>query len=79
MNKYLEYPPYYKPVFVKYKIKGTNIVNTQQMWLAVKSYGDYIWTDTVNNTHVWNDGLIEVINWWNCSTNGTNVDSTKSF
>jgi hypothetical protein len=49
------------------------------MWLAVNDHGDYIWTDAANNTHVWNDGLIEVINWWDCSTNGTNVDSTKSF
>jgi hypothetical protein len=79
MNKHLEYPPYYKPVFVKYKIKGTNIVKTQKMWLAVNDHGDYIWTDAANDTHVWNDGLIEVINWWDCSTNGVNIDSTKSF
>ena len=79
MIKHLEYPPYYKPVFVKYKIKGTNIFKTREMWLAVNDYGDYIWTETNNNTQVWEDSLIDVINWWERSTNGISIDSTKSF
>lgn len=73
------YPPYYKPVFVKYKIKGTNIVKTQKMWLAFNGHGDYIWTVANNNTHMWPDELIEVMNWWECSTNGESPDSTKNY
>lgn len=77
------YPPYYRAVFVKYRIRGTNIIKTQKMWLAVNDRGKYIWTDSTNNTDVLFDDEIEVINWWNCSTHGSDggieIDSTKSF
>ena len=77
------YPPYYRSVFVKYRIKGTNIIKTQKMWLAVNDNGNYIWTDSTNNTDVLFDEEIEVINWWNCSTQGSEgsieIDSTKNM
>ena len=79
----IEYPPYYRSVFVKYRIKGTNIIKTQKMWLAVNVKGKHIWTDACNNTHVWTDEEIEVINWWNCSTQGSDgsieIDSRKNI
>lgn len=62
------YPLYYKNVFVKFRIKGSNIIKTKKMWLAVNDYGDYIWTESSNNTVVWRDDLIEIINWWDIST-----------
>ena len=30
------------------------------MWLAVNDYGDYIWTESSNDTIVWRDDLIEI-------------------
>ena len=73
-----KYPPYYRPVFVKYILRGLRDERIDKMWLAVNDNGEYIWTLTKNN-QCWPDGLIKIINWWECSTNGTNVDSTKSF
>lgn len=76
----MEYPAYYHPVFVKFRIRGTNIVKILKMWLAVDGDGDYIWTDSSNNTQVWSNSLIEIINWWECSTNSdNNINSTKNY
>ena len=77
------YPPYYHSVFVKYRIKGTDIVKTQKLWLAVNDNGNYIWTNSTNNTDVLFDDEIEVINWWNCLTQSSDgsieIDSTKNI
>lgn len=77
------YLPYYRSVFVKYRIKGADIIKTQKMWLAVNDNGNYIWTDSTNNTDVLFDDEIDVINWWNCSTQGSDggieIDSTKNI
>ena len=77
------YPPYYHSVFVKYRIKGTDIIKTQELWLAVNDNGNYIWTDSTNNTDVLFDDEIEVINWWNRSTQSSagsiEIDSTKNI
>lgn len=74
----MNYPPYYKPVFVKYILRGLKEEHIDEMWLAVNDNGEYLWTLTKNN-QCWPDGLIKVINWWDCSTNGENVDSTKNY
>lgn len=57
------YPPYYKPVFVKYKIRGFKEERIDKMWLAVDDNGKYLWTLS-NSNQCWPDRLIEVINWW---------------
>lgn len=74
----MNYPPYYKPVFVKYILRGLREEHIDKMWLAVDDNGEYLWTLTKNN-QCWTDGLIKIINWWECSTNSENVDSTKKY
>jgi hypothetical protein len=53
------------------------------LWLAANDNGNYIWTDSTNNTDVLFDDEIEVINWWNCSTQSSDgsieIDSTKNI
>lgn len=45
----MNYPPYYKPVFVKYILRGLKEEHIDKMWLAVNDNGEYLWTLTNNN------------------------------
>ena len=60
----MEYPPYYKPVYIEYTNRGGNISTVKKMWLAVNDDGKRIWTIDEDNTSIMLDKDIDIIDWW---------------